>query len=99
MTNNWLDDYLREQLQGNLPAPDVEYGNKIHMDVQKYSIMLPMSTDLAMDTGIIPDTRPPSPPPTRRERFRWWRYGLRERIAIWVYERISDDKFPSECDW
>ena len=56
--------------------------------VQKIGHMIPISTEMAMLCGLIPDTRPPAPPPSRRTRFRWWRQDLvrtsRMRLASWI---------------
>jgi hypothetical protein len=62
--------------------------------VKKMQALIPISYELLMDLGVIPDTRPPRKPPTRRERFRWWRSGLRDRFSIWLYERVSGQSFP-----
>lgn len=45
--------------------------------VRKFSAMVPMSEELAMERGLIPDTRPPVHIPWRR-RARW---RVREAIA------------------
>jgi hypothetical protein len=70
-----------------------------HIDVHKISAFVSVSEELLMDMGIIPDTRPPSPPPTRRQRFRWWRAGQREKIARWCYEKISGEEMPDPEDY
>lgn len=58
------------------------------VNVTKYAGLVQMSEYAAMDYGLIPDTRPPLPPPTRRERFRWWRQQAvaqaRTRLATWI---------------
>lgn len=41
-------------------------------EVRKAVSYLPISEEEAMDLGLIPDTRPVPPPPTRRQRARAW---------------------------
>jgi hypothetical protein len=41
-------------------------------EVKKMSYTMQISTEEAMDLGLIPDTRPAPPPPTRRQRARAW---------------------------
>lgn len=49
-----------------------------------------ISDELAMDYGLIPDTRPPLPKPSRLALWRQWRrlhltlYALRRRLAAWI---------------
>lgn len=52
--------------------------------------------EMLMDCGVIPDTRPPLPPPTRRVRFRWWRSRQRERLAYWLFRRVAGFGVPEE---
>ncbi len=47
-----------------------DMGSKI--EVVKFGHVLPISEDMAMDYGIIPDTRPPLPPLPHRTRLHWW---------------------------
>jgi len=47
--------------------------------VQKFVTHMPISEELAMEYGLIPDTRPASPPPT-------WRQRIHER----VHRRVVD---------
>lgn len=46
--------------------------NDEQYNVRKIGQFVPISDELAMEYGLIPDTRPPSPPPSRRQRIRWW---------------------------
>lgn len=39
--------------------------------VRKIGYSMPISDELAMEYGLIPDTRPPAPPPSWRQRMRW----------------------------
>ena len=56
--------------------------------VHKMTYSMPISEDLAMEYGLIPDTRPAPTPPTRRQRARWkvrqtiWEF--RWRLAAWI---------------
>jgi hypothetical protein len=52
-----------------------------------------------MDHGLIPDTRPPAPKPSRRTRFRWWRSSARERLAGRVYRFITGHDLQTRDDW
>jgi hypothetical protein len=51
-------------------------------EVKKMSAHIPISEEMAMDLGLIPDTRPVPPPPTRRQRARAWARG-KVRDARW----------------
>lgn len=55
--------------------------------VVKAVAYLPISDELAMEYGLIPDTRPPYVPPRWpwRTRLRWRIAGLRERVAVNLY--------------
>ena len=72
---------------------------------RKAQAVVPISTHLLMDMGVIPDTRPPrppTPPPTRRQRFGEWRARLRMRLATRAYEIISGEDAPlglDQDDW
>lgn len=54
----------------------------------KVGFSMSVSTDMAMDYGLIPDTRPPRPLPSRWQRLRWtWRdkrQSARMRLASWI---------------
>jgi hypothetical protein len=101
--SNWLEDYLRDNVGsavGSALGASADADVLMpEMTVQKMSAYIPVSYELMMDAGAIPDTRPPRKPLTRRERFRWWRSGLRDRFATWLYERVSGDKFPDLSDY
>ncbi|MEV0616168.1 hypothetical protein AB0I81_22835 [Nonomuraea sp. NPDC050404] len=47
-----------------LDVPEVQY------KVRKMAAHVPISEEMAMDLGLIPDTRPAPPPPTLRQRAR-----------------------------
>lgn len=64
----------------------------------KYGPMIPVSLDMLMNEGLIPDTRPPAPPAP-------WRRRLRSRIssAVWrartrISNRIAGRGPDDECD-
>lgn len=52
---------------------------------------LHISDEVLMDQGLIPDTRPPAAPWSRRARLSWWWANTRERIGEWVAGRRFDD--------
>lgn len=39
--------------------------------VRRFGYSMPISDELAMEYGLIPDTRPPAPRPSWRQRVRW----------------------------
>lgn len=51
------------------------------LTVHKMASYMVVSDELLMDAGLIPDTRPPAPPPSRRTRLRWWWTAWRERVG------------------
>ena len=65
---------------------------------QKLAAHILVPESLLMDAGVIPDTRPPAPPPSRRTRFRWWRAQQRARIAGLAYRLIAGEDVP-EGGW
>lgn len=73
--------------------------DSVALDVRKYGTAMPVSDGLLMDEGLIPDTRPPLPPESRRVRFRRWRrevvYRWRVRAGSWVAGVDLDE----ENDW
>jgi hypothetical protein len=56
-------------------------------EVKKIAYTIPISTEMAMDCGLIPDTREPVKI-SRRRQWRWrfgdWRWRRRMRLASWV---------------
>lgn len=53
------------------------------------AMQLDISDDLLMDFGVIPDTRPPLPPPSLRTRWRRRIADLRGRAARYAYKLIA----------
>lgn len=57
------------------------------LTVTKYGAYVPITDDMAMDYGLIPDTRPPVRY-SRRLRLRWWRQrkvdAVRMRVGSWI---------------
>lgn len=90
-----FDDWFRAQLP---PLPPYARADVPEMTVVKHQAFVPVSYELLMDVGAIPDTREHKPIP-RRLRFRWWRARKREYLAVWIYERVSGDKFPNPSDY
>jgi len=67
----------------------------------KASAYLPVSKELLMDEGVIPDTRPKTEPPktTWRPRFYWWRQRMKERLAFWLFEKLAGYPVPDPDDY
>lgn len=85
----YLDHLARttqERLTGGMTSGPFASGELL---VQKHTCPIEVPEELLMDLGVIPDTRPPRPPPSRRTRFRWWLAGQRERAARAAYRLIA----------
>jgi hypothetical protein len=61
----------------------------------KFGSYIQVSDELLMDQGLIPDTRPPVPPPPWRTRLCWWVEGRRERVG----EIIAGRRFDETGEW
>ncbi len=57
----------------------------------KFGGYIQVSEEVLMDQGLIPDTRPPLPPPPWRTRLRWWVEVRRERLGEIIAGRRFDD--------
>jgi hypothetical protein len=63
-------------------GPEFDVKPEPTITVQKLSNYVTMSTEMALDYGIITEAQArergwtPPPPPTRRQRFRYWRGHL-----------------------
>lgn len=77
----------------------INRSTSVGFSVTKFEAAMPVSDDMLMDEGLIPDTRPPAPPSGRRVRFRRWRadvvYRWRMRVGSWVAGVDLDE----EDDW
>lgn len=63
-------------------------------EVKKYGAYLPVSEELLMEFGLIPDTRPPVVIPLRERlsrRVRWAIAGFRRRLGIRVGSWIANE--------
>lgn len=65
-----------------------------HMfDVKRYAALIPVSEELLMEYGVIPDTRPPVVIPWRH-RVRWafseFRHRVGLRVGSWIAGRNLD---------
>ena len=107
----WIDEWLSDRLtsfgdvdggggEGGYLLPQPPFGEKVAVSFAKMSAVIPVSLDLLMDEGVIPDTRPKTmrKPPSRRERFRMSRSRWRRSVAEWLYELISGEELPEE-EW
>lgn len=65
-------------------------------DVVKHGLTMRISDEMAMDYGLIPDTREPLPPPSRRKRWRWRAQdavtSARYRLARWISPYDLDEE-------
>jgi hypothetical protein len=106
-----LDQIIAEMLAGvGMPPPESDrtpppsdHGAAaktepvVRLEVHRLSHILHVSDEVLMDTGVIPDTRPPVPPPSRRARLRrWWRVW-RERTGVRVGSWLAGDTL-TRCD-
>lgn len=57
------------------------------------------SDELLMDAGVIPDTRPPSPPPPWGRRMRNRADRWRESLARRAYRIIAGYEVPGAEEW
>jgi hypothetical protein len=93
--SKWFDDNYAAALNylGQLPGPmNVSDGTPLLLD--KRATVIEMSNELLMDMGVIPDTRPPLPPPSWRTRLRWKRDQWRESAARRAYRLIAGCDVP-----
>jgi len=111
---SWIDEWLAASSTSfakfaetvgpeNAVAPDGHMVPPVfaaQMTAEYVTATIPVSLDLLMDEGVIPDTRPKTmrKPPSRRERFRMSRSRWRRSVAEWLYELISGEELPEE-EW
>jgi hypothetical protein len=57
--------------------------------VRKMTAYQPISEELAMEYGLIPDTRPPAPRPSWRQRARWRVAALVRPVRLRLAARIG----------
>lgn len=105
---SFLDAYLAERIGPLLAEPAPGVADPGHLvppvmveNMHKLSVILPVSEEMLMDCGVIPDTRP-RPVLTRRQRFARWRRrkteGARMAVAGRTYRLISGEDVP-EPEW
>jgi hypothetical protein len=93
-------DVLNERLAGaltGLRSGQEETGGQPELLVTKHAVMLPVSEELLMDCGAIPDTRERKPI-SRRTLRRWRLSARRERLAELAYRLIAGHDVP-EREW
>lgn len=71
-------------------------GRPLH--VNKYAHHFPVSNEVLMDEGVIPDTRPPVKIGWRT-RFRWWCSAKREQFGRWLGSKIAGVDLSDRDDW
>jgi hypothetical protein len=97
--NDDLIEFLRGRLDGSasvdhaeLRMPSGMAGDEpqaTQISYRKLSYLTSMSEDLAMDYGLIPDTRPKPPPPPWYWRLRWRVAELIANVRLRVGARIA----------
>jgi len=87
--DGWPEDLQYEALWATVSMDLVDSYEKVLADeftvVKTPVACLPISDEMAMEYGLIPDTRPPYVPPRWRTRLRWRIADLRERAAVNLY--------------
>ncbi len=68
------------------------------LTVQKRTAHLPVSTDLLMDMGVIPDTRPPVVYPLWT-RIRWAIQRRVRRARLHLGEWVAGERFDEDAWW
>jgi hypothetical protein len=65
--------YFISQAPNQDPVATAEVSHAAsQINAHKIAALYSFSSEQAMDLGIIPDTRPPAPKPSRRVRLGWW---------------------------
>jgi hypothetical protein len=62
--------------------------------IAKSYAIIEVADELLMDAGVIPDTRPPLPPPSWRTRLRYRVDDAREALARRAYRLIAGYEVP-----
>lgn len=88
---------LDAEVLGDGPA-DSYHAAPQAVDVQKRAVSMMISNDLAMDYGLIPDTRTPARIPWRT-RLRWKLSAWRERVGRKVGGWIAGVDLSERDDW
>jgi hypothetical protein len=91
----YLTDALGEHLADSWEAPP---SSEQLLIPRKMAVQVPISNELLMDYGVIPDTRPPPPPLPWRMRLRWKWSGARDWLAERAYRLISGRDMPGGDD-
>lgn len=95
-----LADYLAEAVRrsvGDLTVPEEIKAQLPHLTIHKTAAYMPVSEDVLMDEGVIPDTRPPVKI-RWRTRLRWRTTTARERLGLWAYWVITGDRIKTDED-
>lgn len=93
-TDAWAAQFAAEPVAGR---PAVKPAGE-PLSAHKLSSVVCVPNELLMDAGVIPDTRPPLPPPTWRTRVRYRIGAWRERAAERAYKIIAGYEVP-KVDW
>lgn len=103
-SGDWLTDYFAKMMpaaeqwfEEQDAEPDDDSAEPLIIKAASY---IEVSDELLMDYGVIPDTRPPLPPPSWRTRLRWKRGMWRNLAARRAYKVIAG-YWPDngEDDW
>ena len=82
-------------------SPHLKEAMEDEFKVARMTSHIPISEEMAMDLGLIPDTRPAPPPPTRRQRAQAWlhdrvlrvRWSLAAKIGGISREMIEEESW------
>ncbi len=86
----------------DLSAIPANVWHDIDFTVEKRGTIMHISDELAMDEGLIPDTRPPAPPPTLRRRIRRARWAVGRRFNAarwWLGCKIAGADLDHDCGY
>jgi hypothetical protein len=96
----WFAEHAAEPVVGRPVVVPMGEPFSFAMNTSKLSASIAVPNELLMDYGVIPDTRPPLPPPSWRTRLRWKIGDWRTRAARRAYKIIDGDWPDDEPeDW
>jgi hypothetical protein len=99
----WIAEHAAEPVTGRpivVPGDPINPFSQVSLDARKLSAVIQVPDEYLMAIGLIPDTRPKPPPPTRRQRLKR-RIGTWRNLAARRAYRIIAGYWPDngEDDW